>query len=74
MVPLQFTVIYFPAGEYLLTANVTISKPIVLRGAGKDATRLVFNSSMNELYPGLWNSSGDAASPWSFRNMLIDFK
>lgn len=49
--PVQFTVIYFPPGEYTLTARVKISKPIVLRGAGKSKTKIHWAVSMDDLYP-----------------------
>jgi hypothetical protein len=39
-----------PAGVYRLTRRFTIKQAVLLKGAGRDATKLYFPHSLSELY------------------------
>jgi hypothetical protein len=41
--PANGGVVFIPAGTYLLRSNLTIDKPVVLRGEGMGATTLIFD-------------------------------
>lgn len=45
----QVTVLYFPPGRYLLSKRIDISKRIIVRGAGRNRTTLVFSKSLTNL-------------------------
>ncbi|KIZ02518.1 cellulosome enzyme, dockerin type I [Monoraphidium neglectum] len=50
----QSGVIFLPAGTYIMTAILNWRKPIVLRGEGRDLTKIKFPKSMTELYGNTW--------------------
>ncbi|KAF8061409.1 hypothetical protein HT031_004500 [Scenedesmus sp. PABB004] len=65
-------VIFFPPGRYLLHNQLNISSNQVLRGAGRDATTLLFNTSLQQLYG--WGPrwrAGQEASPYTWSGALI---
>ncbi|KAF8061410.1 hypothetical protein HT031_004501 [Scenedesmus sp. PABB004] len=65
-------VIFFPPGRYLLRNKLNISSNQVLRGAGRDATTLLFNTSLQQLYG--WGPrwrAGQEASPYTWSGALI---
>ena len=66
-------VIYFPPGKYLLSGQLVLDSNQVLRGAGRDASKLYFTKSMNDLFG--WGSSGyqagKANSPYTWLGALI---
>ncbi|MCO5249127.1 MAG: T9SS type A sorting domain-containing protein [Chitinophagales bacterium] len=41
------TVIYFPAGEYLFEKILTLRSNLIIRGAGADSTKFVFDMTVN---------------------------
>ena len=45
-------VLAFEPGTYVLTAMINVTAPLVLRGAGIDATTLYFPKSLSEVNPG----------------------
>lgn len=45
----QLTVLYLPPGRYLLSKRIDISKRVILRGAGRNLTTLVFSKSLTDL-------------------------
>jgi len=48
-VPDQLTVLYLPPGRYLISNRIDINKRVILRGAGRNLTTLVFTKSMTDL-------------------------
>ncbi|KAI8466265.1 MAG: hypothetical protein J3K34DRAFT_460951 [Monoraphidium minutum] len=46
--------ILVPAGTYIITSVLNWRKPIVMRGEGRDATRIRFPKSMTDLYGNTW--------------------
>ena len=63
--------IYIPAGTYKLTAQINITHPVVLRGASKSETTLLFPHSLTDLFGNTFDHRG--FSQWSFRPGLINF-
>lgn len=68
-------VLSIPAGTYVITRMINISAPIVLRGAGRDATTLFFPKPLSLVRPGLptttisvpaarWSVYWVHAGPW----------
>ena len=67
----QNGVIYLPAGTYKLTAQVNITHPVVLRGASRSETTLLFPHSLTDMFGNTFDHRG--FSQWSFRPGLINF-
>lgn len=65
----QVTVLYFPPGRYLLCKRIDISKRIILRGAGRNATTLVFRKSLTDL-GAAWTT---ASSPYTYGPALLNW-
>ncbi len=63
--------IYLPAGTYKLTAQVNITHPVVLRGASRSETTLLFPHSLTDMFGNTFDHRG--FSQWSFRPGLINF-
>lgn len=55
-------VLVIEPGTYVLTAMINVSAPIVLRGAGIDATTLFFPKSLSEVV-----ARSSQTSPWAGR-------
>jgi hypothetical protein len=68
----QRGVMYIPPGTYLLSAPLNITRPIVLRGAGPNATLLQFTTSLSALYGG--RPAGDGSSRWRDAGAFISFQ
>ena len=64
-------VIYLPAGTYKLTAQINITHPVVLRGASRSDTTLLFPHSLSNMFGNTFDHRG--FSQWSFRPGLINF-
>ncbi|KAF6249078.1 pectin lyase fold/virulence factor [Scenedesmus sp. NREL 46B-D3] len=65
-------VIYFPPGRYLLSNQLNLTSNQVLRGAGRDATNLFFNTSLQQLHG--WGPKyipGMGKSPYTWAGALI---
>ncbi|KAF6249079.1 hypothetical protein COO60DRAFT_1583210 [Scenedesmus sp. NREL 46B-D3] len=65
-------VIYFPPGKYLLNNQLNLTSNQVLRGAGRDATNLYFNTSLQQLHG--WGphwTAGMEKSPFTWAGGLI---
>jgi hypothetical protein len=65
----QTTVLYLPPGRYVLSKRIDISKRIILRGAGRNATTLVFRKSLTDL-GGAWPA---ANSPYTYGPALLNW-
>ncbi|MCX7001988.1 MAG: glycosyl hydrolase family 28-related protein, partial [bacterium] len=53
------SVVYFPAGTYLLSTQLVItSSKVLLRGDGTNTTVLRFTKSLRDLYGGWWSYDG----------------
>lgn len=55
-----------PAPPASLSRNITFSRPLVLRGAGRGATTLFIPLSLEDLYGNTY-TAGPGSSDWSFR-------
>jgi Pectate lyase superfamily protein len=55
------SVLFMPAGRYLLTAVINIRKNVTLRGAGRGSTVLYFPHSLSEIYGSAWLEGGVSA-------------
>ncbi|MBC8313817.1 MAG: hypothetical protein H8E33_06250 [Candidatus Cloacimonetes bacterium] len=44
----DFSIIYFPAGIYMIEQKLTLPENIVLKGAGSDSTKLKFDLTVND--------------------------
>ncbi|WIA31910.1 hypothetical protein OEZ86_002770 [Tetradesmus obliquus] len=65
-------VLYFPPGTYKLSAQLTLDSNQVLRGAGRDRTKLFFTKSMVDLFG--WGNKykpGKSNSPYTWLGGLI---
>lgn len=60
-------VVFFPPGVYSLTGNLTVRRPVILRGAGRDQTTLYFRRSWSQI------AGEKAARQWSFGPGLLQF-
>jgi hypothetical protein len=60
-------VVFFPPGVYSLASNLTIRRPVIIRGAGRDQTTLYFRRS--------WSQITGIRTPrrWSFGPGLLQF-
>lgn len=65
----QITVIYLPPGRYLLSNKIDISKRIILRGAGRNLTTLVFTKSLTDLGTTAWTGN----SPYTYGPALLNW-
>lgn len=67
-------VLYFPAGTYVLSRPLFANASnIVVRGAGREATRLLFTRSLSQVYGIQWgvdNCTGGAAAGLDGLNLL----
>lgn len=66
--------LYFPPGRYLLSSNFTITKNLVLLGAGMDNTTLYFSKSFEDLYGNTANYAAGQQSDYAFGPGMINFK
>lgn len=48
-VPDQLTVLYLPPGRYVISKKIDINKRVILRGAGRNLTTLLFTKSLTDL-------------------------
>lgn len=66
--------VYIPAGSYLLSDSLVISKGnICIKGDGADKTILFFNKGLEELYPD-YNIHFKNQTQWSWSGAMILFK
>lgn len=63
-------VLYIPAGTYRIARNVTIRKPIVIRGDGMNLTTLYYPFSFGDLYPEALAANSRA---FSFGPLMLTF-
>ncbi|KAL4418712.1 hypothetical protein ABPG77_000345 [Micractinium sp. CCAP 211/92] len=68
-------VLYFPAGTYVLSKPLYVNASnIVVRGAGREATRLLFTRSLSQVYGVQWgvdNCTGDPTGLWTDGGAMV---
>jgi hypothetical protein len=64
----QVTVLYLPPGAYVLSRKLDISKRVIIRGAGRNATSLLMTRSLTQL-GGAWTGN----SPHTYGPALINW-
>jgi hypothetical protein len=64
----QLTVLYLPPGRYLFSKRIDISKRVILRGAGRNLTKLVFSKSLSDL-GAAWTGN----SPYTYGPALLNW-
>ncbi|PRW56123.1 band 7 [Chlorella sorokiniana] len=65
-------VVFFPAGIYLLSRPVTVTRGrVVLRGAGADKTFIHITRALGDVFPGTWREGGE--SKWNSGGGFINF-
>lgn len=63
-------VIFIPAGRYVISRKLDITKRVVLRGAGRNATTLLLTKSLTNLGGNTWTSGN---SQYTYSPALINF-
>lgn len=63
-------VIYIPAGQYVISQKLEISKRVVLQGAGRNLTTLLFTKSLTDLQNNTWSGG---LSQYTYGPALINF-
>lgn len=64
----QMTVIIIPPGRYRLSKRIDISKRVILRGAGRNLTTLLFTKSLSDL-GAAWTGN----SPYTYGPALLNW-
>lgn len=64
------TVLYVPAGTYVITSVLSFDIPLVLRGAGRDLTKLYFPKSLGQMENFNFSSS-TGSTPYTFGGGVI---
>lgn len=63
-------VVYIPPGTYVISQRLEIPKRVVLKGAGRDNTTLLFTKSLTDLQGNTWTNGN---SQYTYGPALINF-